>query len=141
MSIRITNGYVVYREGTKSTLYGPEHGALSLPSETEARLVSEGVAEYVERPKRKSEKPSENAAPPPVAAEVEEPLFNNAPIDLNELKMSALRELAKEYGLTVPVGTTKAELVAMIEAVSAEDGEDAGEDDPPVLDAEGAVVI
>lgn len=59
------------------------------------------------------------------------------------MKVDKLREIAKQMGLTFPVGTTKAEMVEAMdkfqaETVDADDIEDDGEE-PPAYDPTEAV--
>jgi hypothetical protein len=113
--------------------------------EQEARLVRQGVAQYVETVKDEQE--PEQSDPEQVETEDEqEPIgFDETPVDepaLSELSVKELREIGKGYGLSFKVGTSKADMVKAIEAAEAEmdaEGEDDGEP-APVFDASEAVL-
>lgn len=112
-----------------------------LSPEQEKRLVSIGVAEYVDAPAAPAisepedvdEAPEAEAAPEAPAAEPE--------TSLDDMSAKELREYGKTLGLTFRVGMTKAEMREAIEAAEAE-AETEGEDDeaPPVFDAAEAVM-
>ena len=113
----------------------------SLSPEQEKRLVSIGVAEYVDAP----------AAPAiPEPEDVDEALEAEAEPEapaaepetsLDDMSAKELREYGKTFGLTFRVGMTKVEMREAIEAAEAE-VETEGEDDeaPPVFDAAEAVM-
>jgi len=97
----------------------------------EKRLVDLGVAEYVG--------PVDTMDIPANAEEIPE-------YDI-DMKVDKLREIAKQMGLTFPVGTTKAEMVEAMDkfqaenaenGVDADDIEDDGEE-PPAYDPTEAV--
>lgn len=102
--------------------------------EQEERLVRLGVAQYVENVKSAPVSPVEQD---PIDIEVT-PDVEHA---LSELSVKELREIGKDYGLTFKIGTSKADMVAAIEAAEAE-LMDADEDDEPapVFDASEAVL-
>ena len=56
-----------------------------------------------------------------------------------DLKANELREIAKDMGLTFKVGTSKADMIAAMDAAKAEAVEDAAEDDLPELDLDEVV--
>lgn len=97
MLVKIINGvYGHYTEG-KVVRKDKKSEPFDLEPDKAARLVSQGVAEYVYEV--------------PVAVdEVEVP-------DLEDMTVSQLRSIGKQMGITFKVGTTKAE---MVEALSAE---------------------
>lgn len=101
---------------TRIKAMGPGDGSFSLPAEREADLVARGVAYYV------------GEAPTAPTAE---------PKPLNEMNVRELRETAKQYGVVLRVGLSKAEMVTIVEAAMAqadetnEDAYDADEDDTP----------
>lgn len=101
----------------------------SLDPEQEARLVRVGVAAYVEE-KLADELPE---LPEGVTA---------IPAYSMETKADDLRKIAKQLGMTFPVGTTKAEMVAQMDAFLEEHTEDMenldGDVDMPPEDTEEA---
>lgn len=113
----------------------------SLSPEQEKRLVSIGVAEYVDAPAAPAipepedvdEAPEAEAAPEAPAAEPE--------TLLDDMSAKELREYGKTFGLTFRVGMTKAEMREAIEAAEAEvETEGEGDEAPPVFDAAEAVM-
>lgn len=56
-----------------------------------------------------------------------------------DLKANELRKIAKDMGLTFKVGTSKADMIAAMDAAKAEAVEDADEDDLPELDLDEVV--
>lgn len=97
-------------------------GPLSLTPEQEARLVGLGVAVYVDAPAQAA--PEKDEAGEDIDRAQGEKL-------LEEMSAKELRALAKEqYGLTLKVGMTKADMIAAIQAEWPQETEDeAGEDD------------
>lgn len=83
----------------------------TLTKEEEERLVKRGVAKYVEAAEKHVE-----------GDEIKELLDSVPGLDVVpeynvDMKATELREIAKGLGLTFPVGTTKAEMVAEMDAV------------------------
>lgn len=103
----------------------------SLSPEQEKRLVSIGVAEYVDAP-------TAPAIPEPEDVDgTPEPEDDG--LTLDEMSAKELREYGKELGLTFRVGMTKAEMREAI--VAAEDAAEPEDDEaPPVFDAAEAVM-
>ena len=96
-----------------------------LKPEQEERLVRLGVAEYVG-----------NVAAEQAPIDVEEPPVEDT--TLSDKSVKELREIGKDYDLTFPVGTSKADMVKAIEAAQAELISD--DDEPaPVFDVTEAV--
>ncbi|MDY5501601.1 MAG: hypothetical protein SPF77_03355 [Gemmiger sp.] len=95
-----------------------------LTPEQEARLVSQGVARYVDDAEAGAAPIGFDEQPP----EEEEPM--------EELSAKELRERGKEYGLSFKVGMTKAE---MIEALRGEWPQEGETDGAPTFDAAEAV--
>lgn len=112
--IKGTYGYLTELGTVKP--WTEKDGPLTLTEEQEARLVGLGVAEYVAK-----------------AAEVEAEPEGGEKL-LEEMTAKELREVGKEYGLTLKVGMTKAEMIEEIKAAEAEDDEDV-----PSFDAAEAV--
>lgn len=136
---------------------GPEYGPFTLPADKEARLVSRGVAAYVEPPVMHEQDDGEDA-PDAVVDVPGEDVGDIGPIGFDdipelpegvtaipeygvEMKASELREIGKMCGLTFKVGMKKEEMVAaldkhieenMVDGVEInEDGEIAVDDDEP----------
>lgn len=112
----------------------------SLSPEQEKRLVSIGVAEYVNAPAAPAIPEPEDVDGTP-EAEVE--ISASEPEDdgptLNEMSAKELREYGKGLGLTFRVGMTKAEMrEAIVAAEAAAEPED--DEAPPVFDAAEAVM-
>lgn len=99
----------------------------SLDPEQEARLVRVGVAAYVE------EKLTDALPELPEGVTA-------VPAYSMETKADDLRKIAKQLGMTFPVGTTKAEMVAQMDAFLEEHTEDEGnlDDDVDMQDIEEA---
>lgn len=111
---------------------GPESGSFSLAPDKEARLVSLGVARYV------------GGEPAPIPAELPAGV-EGVPAYSVDSSLSELRAIAKECGVTLKVGMSKADMVAALDAhieantvdgveIDTEDGEPA-----PTFDAAEAV--
>ena len=113
----------------------------SLSPEQEKRLVSIGVAEYVDAPAAPAiPEPEDVDEAPEAEAEPEVPAAEPE-TSLDDMSAKELREYGKTFGLTFRVGMTKAEMREAIEAAEAA-VETEGEDDeaPPVFDAAEAVI-
>ena len=113
-----------------------------LTPEQEARLVSLGVAQYVETEEEQEPEETEQVE----TEEEQEPIgFDETPVvkvSLSDMSVKELRQIGKEYGLTFKVGMSKAEMVVAIEAAEAElatDAEDEDSEPAPVFDASEAV--
>lgn len=123
MLVKIINGvYGHYTEG-KVVRKDKKSEPFDLEADKAARLVSQGVAEYV------------NEAPATAkAVESEEAPY------LENMTVSQLRALGKQMGITFKVGTTKAEMVEALSAEAVEPEEIAEATEPaPVFDATEAV--
>ena len=137
--IKIVSGvYGDYTTG-KVVAKNKDSAPFELPEEEEKRLVDAGVAIYVDG--------GRTALPDGVIG---------IPEYSSDMKVDELRAIGKMMGLTFPVGTTKAEMVAqMDEAIEAgmqddeateeadeqtDGNDDSGDDEqPPVFDASEAV--
>ena len=117
-------------------------GPFALAPEQEKRLVRIGVAKYVDNPV--------DDAKPDVAEELLGlPNGVDAIPEYNaSMKADELRKIAKLMGLTFPVGTTKAEMVAQMDAFLDEHMDESEDDadmppedieDVPTFDAAEAV--
>lgn len=96
-----------------------------LTPEQEARLVRLGVAKYVEQQADDTKSDASNDLP--ILPDGVEAI----PEYSVDMKADELRKIAKLMGLTFPVGTTKAEMVAQMDAFLDEhmEDDDAGDDD------------
>lgn len=129
-SIRIIKGtFGFWDEKRKVVVPKTEKdGPFLLPEERAGELVEQGIAEYVQAP---------DVYP---ASEVEEDGEEKQPIDLDEMTVEQLKEVAEPYGIKYKVGTKKADFVAEIrEAMEESEAEEDGEDAPPEFNAEDAV--
>ncbi len=156
MSVIIT-GLVIHNKGKTSVALTAADGPQTFSEELEARLVSEGVAKYVEdKPARKE--PMNNGTEKGVATGIGEAngqgTSNNPPDneagsigsenaqDIPEysvdMKAAELREIMEDCGLQYKVGMSKADMVAALDAYFGDEVED--EDTPPDLGAEDPVI-
>lgn len=128
--IKIISGvYGQYIKG-KVVAKNKDSEPFELTAEEEKRLVEAGVAVYVDG--------GRTALPDDVIA---------IPEYSTDMKAEELRAIAKEMGLTFKVGTSKAEMVAAMDAAIDGGMEDADTDDdvlndgeqPPAFDATEAV--
>ena len=112
----------------------------SLSPEQEKRLVSIGVAEYVEAPAAPAiPEPKDVDGAPKAEVEISASEPEDDGLTLDEMSAKELREYGKELGLTFRVGMTKAEMREAI--VAAEDAAEPEDDEaPPVFDAAEAVM-
>lgn len=89
--------------------------------------------------KAPASKTKKEVAPEPEEVEEEEATEE---VDLSSLDMSELKELAKEYGITIPAKAAKARIIKLIEAASAEtEDEDEAEEEEEVTESATAVVV
>lgn len=146
MSIIVTNGTVVLNLGKASVAITQKNGPQTLAAEVEARLVSEGVAQYVDAADRQV------VATPPVRIEQPEPGDDSLETETSpsaqeiavdkprysiNLKAAELRELLEECDLPYKVGMTKAAMVTALDEYF-EDAED--DESPPDLGAEEPII-
>ena len=158
MSVIIT-GLVIHNTGKTSVALTSADGPQTFSEELEARLVSEGVAKYVEgKPVRR--KPTKNDTVKGVATVVgdangqstsDNPPDNDAgsngtenaqdiPEYSADMKAAELREIMENCGLQYKVGMSKADMVAALDAYFGDEVEDEDEDTPPDLGAEDPIV-
>lgn len=139
----IAGKYGLYKDGRVIGMTR-ESGPFEAGATEELRLVSLGIAEYVDAPAE--EKASESVPPagddaPPVP-ELPEGV-EGIPMYGVDSSVKELREIGKMCGLTFKVGTTKEEMVAALDAHIAENTVDGvtvdGDDAPPVFNAAEAV--
>lgn len=118
---------------------GPKDGPFSIDPEKEAKLVSKGVACYVENHSAETE-PDELPELPDGVIPI--PEYNEG------MTAKQLREIGKLCGLTFKIGMSKAEMVDALDAHIAENAVDTDDADPeesiqeedaPVFDAAEAV--
>lgn len=145
--IRIIRGvyghYVTDQKGnTRVVARDKNSDPFELTPEQEARLVRVGVAEYVAS-KAVEDKPAVDTADDLPDGVDAIPEYNVG------MKADELRKIAKLMGLTFAVGTTKAEMVAQMDAFLDEHMEDSEDDadmppedieDAPTFDAAEAVL-
>ena len=144
--IRIIRGvyghYVTDQKGnTRVVARDKNSDPFELTPEQEARLVRVGVAEYVAG-KAVEDKPAVDTADDLPDGVDAIPEYNVG------MKADELRKIAKLMGLTFPVGTTKAEMVAQMDAFLDEHMDESEDDadmppedieDVPTFDAAEAV--
>lgn len=123
MLVKIINGvYGHYTEG-KVVRKDKKSEPFDLEADKAARLVFQGVAEYVD----------EVQVAAVAVEEVDIP-------DLEDMTVSQLRAIGKQMGITFKVGTTKAEMVEALSAEAVEPEEIAEATEPaPVFDPTEAV--
>ena len=109
--IRIIRGVYGHYTGGRVVPKDKHSQPFSLDPEQEARLVRVGVAAYVQ------EEPADTL--PELPEDV-----TAVPAYSMETKADDLRKIAKQLGMTFPVGTTKAEMVAQMDAFLEEHTED-----------------
>lgn len=132
-SIRIIKGtFGFWDEKRKVVVPKTEKdGPFLLFEERATELVEQGIAEYADVPQTPDVEPE---------PEVEEDGEGKQPIDLDEMTVEQLKEVAEPYGIKYKVGTKKADFVAEIrEAMEESEAEEDGEDAPPEFNAEDAV--
>lgn len=123
MLVKIING--VYGHYTKGKVVRKDKKSepFDLEADKAARLVFQGVAEYVD----------EVQVAAVAVEEVDIP-------DLEDMTVSQLRAIGKQMGITFKVGTTKAEMVEALSAEAVEPEEIAEATEPaPVFDPTEAV--
>lgn len=145
MSVIIT-GFLVCNMGKTSVGITAADGPQTFSDEYEARLVSEGVAQYVDAADRQV------VATPPVRIEQPEPGDDSLETETSpsaqeiavdkprysiNLKAAELRELLEECDLPYKVGMTKAAMVTALDEYF-EDAED--DESPPDLGAEEPII-
>ena len=150
MAIIITNGSVIYNRGKTSISITNADGVQNLPEDVEARLVSEGGAQYVNRSVT-PDKPVNVVATPPKQPSPEKPGDNipneddgsNGKTEAHEtpsynvdMKSTELREIMDDCGIPFKVGMSKADMVAALDDYF---GEESDEEEPPDLGAEDPI--
>ena len=118
--VNYTDGNSVARYALKT----PKDGAFECEIEQAKRLVSLGVAEYVE-----AEKPQSFQT-----VEGEKLIARLDAEQLESMDFNDLKKLAKDMGVN-PNGKKKTDYIAAILAADMEPGEEADGDEPPALDA------
>lgn len=100
--IRITKGFFIWYDGRRRRVMRPEDGAFRADDSLEARLVDEGVAEYV----------GEAPEPEPEVVQKTEPVEEDE--DLESMTRAELEGICREMG--IPVGKkNKTQLIKAIE--------------------------
>lgn len=132
-SIRIIKGtFGFWDEKRKVVVPKTEKdGPFLLSEERAIELVEQGIAEYTDVPQTPDVEPE---------PEAEKDGEEKQPIDLDEMTVEQLKEVAEPYGIKYKVGTKKADFVAEIrEAMEESEAEEDGEDAPPEFNAEDAI--
>lgn len=132
-SIRIIKGtFGFWDEKRKVVVPKTEKdGPFLLSEERAIELVEQGIAEYADVPQTPDVEPE---------PEAEKDGEEKQPIDLDEMTVEQLKEVAEPFGIKYKVGTKKADFVAEIrEAMEESEAEEDGEDAPPEFNAEDAV--
>lgn len=130
--IKIIQGTYGHCVGARIIPKTPGDDPFEATPEREQRLVKIGVAAYVEAeqivPEAKkttsSEKGENDGSLPDYSA---------------DMKMDELKGVAQAYGVDASKARSKAEIIAMVDAVSEDETVDDGED-PPVLDVTPPVI-
>lgn len=130
--IRIIAGTYGMRKGNRVIPVTGASGPIVLPDVQEKELVAQGIAEFVPMAKASVATISEES--------LEELPMTQVPQGdgLEDMKVSELRELAREYGLDMDNLTRKADLIRAIREAEAEEVVD-DDDEFPQLEAEGII--
>lgn len=156
MSVIIT-GLLIRNLGKTSVALTEADGPQTFSKEYEARLVSEGVAKYVESKPLRREPPKKDTVKGVATAVGEDKgqdASDNPPEDKassndaenaqgipeynTDMKVAELREIMDDCQLQYKVGMSKADMVAALDAYFEDEAED--EDAPPDLGAEDPIV-
>jgi len=156
MSVIIT-GMLIRNLGKTSVALTEADGPQTFSKEYEARLVSEGVAKYVENKVLHSEPPKKDTltgVATAVGDDNGQGTSDNLPDDgtgsndagdaqeipkySTDMKVVELREIMDNCQLQYKVGMTKADIVAALDAYFEDEVED--DDTPPALGAEDPIV-
>lgn len=149
MSVIIT-GLLIRNLGKTSVALTEADGPQTFSEEYEARLVSEGIAKYIDHsePPKKStltgvatavgEDKEQDVTPPKAeTGSKSEKMAQEVPKYSTNMKVVELREILEECQIPYKVGMSKANIVAALDAYFEDDGED---DTPPDLRAEDPIV-
>jgi hypothetical protein len=136
--IKITHGgcgikYTDANGNPRHALKTPEHGPFECDAAQAGRLVSLGVAEYVQQSKAAA--PANDAAQDPETQDDGTITGHLATEQLESMTVEQLKNLAGDLGIDVTGCKKKAELVEAIAAVEVEAGGEVDPDDLPDLDA------
>lgn len=141
--IQIIAGTFGYYNGRKVIPITKADGPQKFDPELEARLVKEGVAEYVGSIKEPEDPkvPDPAGAPAPQDPGTPAGQPNGEPDDSGDnlpeynedMKLDELKEIAKAYGVDASAIRKKADVIAAIEATKQEAGDD--DEAPPQIDA------
>lgn len=119
--VRIISGTYGMRVQNRITPITSNDGPISLPADEETRLVSIGIAEYVDEPKNVQKTQGEDQD-------------SDYAKELEQFKVEELRNMANESGIEIPKGVTrKADIIALI--VAGGNTPDDDDDDAPNFNA------
>ena len=139
--IKIVAGTFGYFNGRKKEMITAASGARSFDPKLEARLVSEGVAEYVDAPKAKDDQ-WPNPVPPSPELSTPDEVNATETADVKEcvteyveyspdMKLADLKAIGEQYGLDVKSFKSKAEVIAALDSYFAANASD--NEPPPVF--------
>lgn len=142
--IQIIAGTFGYFNGRKVVPITNADGPQKFDPELEARLVKQGVAEYVDETLASVE-PEDPEVPDPAGAQVPqdpgaaghsegkpETPADGLPEYGEDMKLDELKEVAAAYGIDASAMRKKSDVIAAIEAARQTGG---GDEEPPQLDA------
>lgn len=141
--IQIIAGTFGYYNGRKVIPITNQDGPQQFDPELEARLVKEGVAEYVDAALEQAEDPN---TPDPAGAnapqdpgqteEGTEPPADGLPEYNEDMKLDELKDIATAYGVDASAMRKKADVIAAIEAAKAgKSDDDTDDEEPPQIGA------
>lgn len=132
--IRIIAGTYGFRENGMIHPKDRNSGAFEVDNKEAERLIALKVAEIAaEQPcissKGVTPTTGENADSEPVCADTEEDDYVEYEYD-ETTPVNKLREIGKQLGLSFPIGTTKADMIAGLDKALEEEGPDIGAAEP-----------
>lgn len=148
--IQITAGTFGYYNGRKVVPITREDGPQKFDTELEARLVKQGVAEYVTDATTSTNPPEDHESTDPAGGNApqdpgqEDPNAgqqqDDAPEYDDDTKLTELKEIAARYGVDASAMRKKSDVIAAIEAAKAaqqqaDDDDGTDDEEPPQLGA------
>lgn len=132
--IRIVAGTYGMRKGRNIVPVTENSGPISLTEKQENELVAQGIAVFVDGGIPVGAADARNRAEKGKDAE------RNVPEGaLEGMKLAELKEIARSYGINPDGVNRKADLIAAIREVQAEEDTVEDDEEPPQLEAEGIV--